>query len=218
MNVKDGLSSFSKQELQAFAENVWTIDGPNIRDFGLTFTTRMMAVRLIDGSVWVNSPVPVPFETLKQITASGQVKYILAATPRHVWRLEGWHVLFPEAQLWAPRATPFTLKKGDLPFTGILSDVPERGWADDFDQLAFKGSPFIEEILFFHKKSRTVILDDLIQINLVMEGTPRQNALFQLDGAAQPYGGVPLDIRLAFTNRKLACRSLEELFSWNSTS
>ena len=96
MNVKDGLSSFSKQELQAFAENVWTIDGPKVHDFGLRFATQMMVVKLIDGSVWV--PVSVPFETLKQITALGQVKYILAATPRHVWRLERWHVLFPEAQ------------------------------------------------------------------------------------------------------------------------
>jgi len=215
MDVKDGLSSFSKQELQAFAENVWTIDGPNVRDFGLTFTTRMMVVKLIDGSLWVNSPVPVPFKTLNQITALGPVKYLLAATPRHVWRLEGWHTLFPEAQLWAPRATPFTLKKGNLPFTGILSDAPECGWADDFDQLAFKGSPFIEEILFFHKVSRTVIMDDLIQINPMMEGKPLQNALFKLDGAAQPYGGVPLDIRLAFTSRKLARRSLEQLFSWD---
>ena len=192
MNVKDGLSSFSKQELQAFAENVWTIDGPKAHDFGLTFATQMMVVKLIDGSVWVSSPAPVPFETLKQITALGQVKYIPAATPRHVWRLERWHVLFPEAQLWAPRATPFTLKKGNLPFTGILSDVLERGLANDFDQLAFKGSPFIEGILFFPKKSRTVMLDDLIQINPVMEGKPLQNALFKLEGAAQPYAGVPL--------------------------
>jgi hypothetical protein len=212
-SMKEDPNSLPRHELRELAKNVWIVNGPNVRDFGLTFTTRMMVVKLIDGSLWVNSPVPVPFETLKQITALGPVKYLLAATPRHVWRLEGWHALFPEAQLWAPRATPFTLKKGNLPFTGILSDAPERGWADDFDQLAFKGSPFIEEILFFHKESRTVILDDLIQINPMMEGKPLQNALFKLDGAAQPYGGVPLDIRLSFTNRKLARRSLEKLLS-----
>ena len=140
-------------DLPAFAENVWIVDGPNVRDMGVMFTTRMAIVKLSDGSLWVNSPVSVPFDTLKRITELGPVKYLLAATPRHVWRLAAWHALFPEAQLWAPRSTPFTLKKGHLPFTGILGDQPPQGWKDDFDQLAFKGNPLIEEVIFFHGAS-----------------------------------------------------------------
>ena len=201
-------------ELQAFAENVSIIDGPPVRDFGVMFTTRMTVVKLSDGSLWVNSPVSAPFDTLKRITESGSVRYLVAATPRHVWRLEGWHTLFPEAQLWATRTTPFTLKRGRLPFTGILGDEPPRDWADDLDQLAFKGNPLIEEVIFFHKKSRTVILDDLIQANPIVKGKPLRNALFKLAGVASPHGGVALDIRLSFTNRNLARRSLEKLFSW----
>ena len=202
-------------DLPAFAENVWIVDGPNVRDMGVMFTTRMAVVKLSDGSLWVNSPVSVPFDTLKRITELGPVKYLLAATPRHVWRLAAWHTLFPEAQLWAPRPTPFTLKKGRLPFTGILGDEPPQAWANDFDQLAFKGNPLIEEVLFFHKQSRTVILDDLIQIHPMVKGKPLRNALFKLEGVASPHGGVPLDIRLSFTNRDLARRSLEKLLSWD---
>jgi hypothetical protein len=202
-------------DLSAFSEGIWIVDGPYVRDMGVTFTTRMAVVQLSDGSLWVNSPVSVPFETLKRIADCGPVKYILAATPRHVWRLAAWHTLFPEAQLWAPRTTPFTLKKGDLPLTGTLGDMPYQGWADDVDQLAFKGNPLIEEVVFFHKQSRTVILDDLIQINPVVDGKPFRNALFKLEGVASPHGGVGLDIRLSFTNRDLARRSLEKLLSWD---
>src|SRR5215472_12823048 len=101
--------------MHAFAHNVWIVDGPHVRDFGVLFPTRMTIVLLSDGSVWVDSPVPVPFETLQRITAVGDVRSLVAATPRHVWRLEAWHTLFPEAQLWVPRTTPFTLKKGHLP-------------------------------------------------------------------------------------------------------
>ncbi len=202
-------------QLQAFAENVSIIDGMPVRDFGVMFTTRMTVVKLSDGSLWVNSPVSVPFDTLKRITESGSVRYLVAATPRHVWRLEEWHTLFPEAQLWAPRTTPFTLKKGRLPFTGILGDEPPQGWANDLDQLAFKGNPLIEEVLFFHEKSRTVILDDLIQINPIVKGKILRNALFKLAGVAFPHGGVALDIRLSFTNRNLARRSLKKLLSWD---
>ena len=171
-------------ELHAFAKNVSIVDGPNVRDFGVMFTTRMVIVRLSDGSLLLNSPVSVPFDTLKRITQLGPVRYLVAATPRHVWRLDGWHTLFPEAQLWAARTTPFTLKKQHLPFTGTLGDAPPHGWAEDLDQLAFKGNPLIEEVIFFHKQSGTVILDDLIQIHPVVKGKALRNALFKLGGVA----------------------------------
>jgi len=202
-------------ELQAFAKNVWIADGPDVRDMGIMFTTRMTVVKLTDGSLWLESPVPVPFDTLKSITELGSVRYLLAATPRHVWRLESWHTLFPEAQLWVPRNTAFTLKKGHLPITGILGDAPNQGWAEDLDQLAFKGSPLIEEVLFFHKASRTVILDDLIQIHPTVKGKLLRNALFKLEGVESPHGGVGLDIKLTFTDRNLARQSLEKLLSWD---
>ena len=202
-------------ELHAFAKNVSIVDGPSVRDMGVMFTTRMTVVRLFDGSLLVNSPVSVPFDTLKRITEVGPVRYLVAATPRHVWRLDEWHTLFPEAQLWAARTTPLTLKKRHLLFTGTLGDVPPLGWAEDLDQLAFKGNPLIEEVIFFHKQSGTVILDDLIQFHPVVKGKVLRNALFKLGGVGYPQGGVPLDIRLSFTNRNLARRSLEKLLSWD---
>jgi hypothetical protein len=205
----------SVKSVQAFAPNIWIIDGPTVRDFGVLFTTRMTVVSLADGSIWIESPVSVPFETLTRITAWGPVRYLVAATPRHVWRLSAWHTLFPDAQLWVPRPTPFTLKKGHLPLTGMLKDSPPSDWEEDFDQLAFQGNPLIEEVLFFHQASRTVILDDLIQVHPSVKGKPLRNALFQLEGVASPPGGVGLDFRLSFTNRKLARRSLDKLLSWD---
>jgi Domain of unknown function (DUF4336) len=202
-------------DLQAFAENIWIADGPQVRDMGLIFTTRMTIVKLSDGSLWVDSPVPVSFDTLKRITELGPVRYLVAATPRHVWRLEGWHTLFPEAQLWASRTTLLTLQKEHLPFTGILGDAPPNSWADAFDQLAFEGNPLLSEVLFFHKKARTVILDDLIQINPLVKGKPFRNALYKLEGVAYPHGGVALDMRLFFMNRNLARQSLEKVLSWD---
>ncbi len=203
------------KECEQFADDLWVVEGPNVRDMGLMFTTRMTVAKLSDGSVWINSPVSVSFGMLKRIAELGPVRYLLAATPRHVWRLTAWHTLFPDAQLWASRATPFTLKKGTLPFAGILGDEPPQGWKIDFDQLAFKGNPLIEEVVFFHRQSRTVILDDLIQIHPIVKGKPFRNALFKLGGVVSPQGGVGLDIRLSFIHRDLARQSLEKLLSWD---
>lgn len=200
---------------ESFAEDVWIIDGPPVRDSGVTFTTRMTVVKLSDGSLWVDSPVSLPFDMLERITGLGAVRYLIAATPRHVWRLDEWHTLFPGAELWVPRPTPFTLKKGSFPVTGILGDIPGSGWSDDIDQCAFRGNPLIEEIFFFHKKSHTVILDDLIQVHPLVKGSPFRNALIRMAGVAEPHGGVPLDIRLSFINRNAARKSLEKLLSWD---
>ena len=83
------------------------------------------------------------------------------------------------------------------------------------EQLAFKGSFALREVVFFHKQSRTVILGDLIQANPMLKGRPIRNAVFRLAGAAYPKGGVGLDIRLSFRNRALARESLERLLSWD---
>jgi len=108
-----------------------------------------------------------------------------------------------------------TLQQGPLPITGVLGDVPSSGWADDFDQLVFKGSPLLSEVIFLHKHTRTLILDDLIQANSVLESRPFRNAFFKLDGALAPHGGVAHDIRLSFTNRSLARQSLEQVLAWD---
>lgn len=204
-----------RPELQVFGKDIWIVDGPNVRDMFLTFTTRMTIVKLFDGSLWINSPVPVSFDMLKQITTLGSVKYLLSATPRHVWRLDGWHTLFPEAQLWATQKSPFTLMKGHFSFTGILGEEPYKDWANDFDQLVFKGSPLIKEVFFYHKASNTVIMDDLIQIHSIIKGKAFLNSFIKLEGVASPYGGVSLDLRLSFTNRNKARQSLKKLLSWD---
>lgn len=216
IQVEQGvLKSLPNHGLQSFGKNIWVIDGPDVRDMGIIFTTRMTIVKLHDGSLWVSSPVNVSFDTLKEINALGPVRYILAATPRHVWRLEAWHTLFPEAQLWISRITSFTLKKGPLPYAGILSDTPPKEWMEDLEQLVFKGSPFIEEVLFFHKESHTLIMDDLIQNHRERKGQPLSNALLKLLGVTYPSGGVARDMRLAFTNRSMARLSLNKLLSWD---
>ena len=203
------------EHLQEFAHNVWLADGPIVRDMGIFFTTRMTIIKLSDGSIWIESPIPVSFATLNEISQLGQVRYLLAATPRHVWRLAAWHTLFPGAQCWASRPTAFTLKKGALPMAGYLSDHPVDAWSADFDQLEFKGNPFLSEVLFFHRNSHTVILGDLIQRNRVLEGRTLTNLMFKLEGAQYPGGGVGLDMKMTFVNRNLARRSLEKLLSWD---
>lgn len=104
----------------------------------------MIVVQLNSRSWWVNSPVSAPRELLDRMAAEGPVRYLVAPTKMHVWRLESWHELFPEAELWAPPRVPHELKS--LPFAGVLGDLPPKGWADDSDHLVFRGNLFVDEV------------------------------------------------------------------------
>ncbi len=54
-------------------------------------------------------------------------------------------------------------RKPDLRFDAELSDDPDPAWAADIDQVIFRGSLAMEEVVFFHRESRTAIVCDLIQ-------------------------------------------------------
>ena len=199
--------------LQEFAENVWIVDGPPVRFLGMLFPTRMILVKLSDGSLWVNSPVSTEPEILSRLSELGPVHYLVAPNRLHVWRLEEWHIRFPDAELWLPSRIPRAFK--NLPAAGFLGDISPPSWEKDLDQLVFRGNLFLEEVFFLHKPSRTVILADLIQNHPLHKRQPLINLIKRLGGVASFPGGVPRDIRLSFVNRGKARQSLEELLSWD---
>lgn len=207
--------SIESPQLQQFGRNIWIADGPNVRDMGLLFTTRMTVVRLSDGSLWVESPVALSPDVREEINRMGPVRYIVASTQRHIWRLAAWHELYPNAQVWAPRNVRLAVGKAPSTANDLFTDTPATGWKQDLEQVAFKGSSLLKEVAFFHAESRTVIMGDLIQANPIMKGHPFRNALITVFGVAHPNGGVPPDIRLSFKDRELARQSLDRILSWD---
>ena len=197
--------------LQSFAEDIWIANGPSVGFVVASLPTRMIVVKLSDGSLWINSPVAVSSETLNQIERIGPVRYLVAPTTFHVWRLEQWHKLFPDAQLWGPPKV--SRGSSHIAFSGRLQNFAPAGWAGDLEQLVFKGNLFIEEVEFLHKKSRTLILTDFLQNYNCERGDPAGNIVKQIGGVLN--GGVPLDLRLSFTNRQLGREVLATLLSWD---
>ncbi len=201
--------------LTALGDGLYVVDGPVVRDMGVHFTTRMSVVQLSTGDVWVSSPVEVPFEVLSEIRQLGPVRYLVSPTPRHFWRLYAWHTLFPDAELWSSPLTPITLKHGNLPLTGILDDQATLPWTPDLKHAVIRGSNWLNEVAFFHRPSRTLLMEDVIQIHDARPGHPLRNALIDLGGVAAPGGGVSRDIRLTFRHRDAARESVKRILAWD---
>lgn len=212
--------------LQCVNVDIWTAEGPTVRAFFVPLPTRMIIVKLGDGALWINSPVAVSRETLEEIVELGPVRYLVAPTTLHLWRLAQWHTLFPQAQLWGPPKMPrgfasaafariAQIPRGlaRVASAGYLQDTPPAAWAGDVEQLVFRGNCLIEEAEFLHKKSRTLILTDFIQNYRAEDGDFVSNLVKRAGGVLN--GGVPRDVRWSFTNRLLARASLEKMLSWD---
>lgn len=193
--------------LRRFADDIWIGDGPPVTAFGpLKFPTRTIVVRLGDGSLWVNSPIGDPEADLE---ALGAVRYLVAPTRLHVWRLERWRTAYPAAELWGPPRTPRRFQ--GIEFAGNLGDEGSP-WERDIDQVVFRGNALIDEVEFLHRKSGTAIFADFIQNYPSQPGRVIGNALMRVAGVLD--GGVPRDIRLSMTRRDLARASLDRILAW----
>ena len=193
--------------LAAFGPNIWIADGPVVKGAGFSFPTRMIVVKLADGSVWINSPVEATREQMQSLSALGPVKYLVAPSPLHVWRLQRWAECFPQAQLWCPPR----MRRAN-PSMHVLGDEPPTGWSAELDQMVFRGSAILDEVYFLHHESRTLIFCDFIQ--QYAPRNPVLNALATIAGVRS--GGTPPDIRLSFAFGKTQGReSLRRLLSWD---
>lgn len=195
------------QPLQEFGPHIWIADGPVVKTAGFSFPTRMIVVKLSDGSVWINSPVQATREQMESVAALGPVKYLVAPSSLHVWRFEGWSGVYPQAELWIPPRTRIP-----NPSMHVLGDDPPAAWSADLDQMVFRGSAILDEVYFHHRGSRTLIFNDFIQ--RYDPRNPFLRALATLAGVRS--GGTPPDIRLSFTFGKAQGReSLRKLLSWD---
>lgn len=207
--------------LKLIGEDLWVVDGPIVRMsyFGgsVPFPTRMVIVRLESGDLFVWSPTEPCDELLTQIDALGPVRHLVSPNKIHYEHIAAWKQAYPGAKAWASpgvrdRAASQNI---EVEFDADLGDEAEPAWREDLDQLIFRGSHFMEEIVFFHRASRTVILADLIE-NFEPEKVGRfYGSLARLAGAVETDGKAPIDLRLTFLGRKEEARScLDKLLSW----
>jgi hypothetical protein len=82
------------------------------------------------------------------------------------------------------------------------------------DQLRFRGSKTMEEFVFFHRASRTLVLTDLIE-NFEAGKLPGiLRCMGRLGGVLDPDGKTPLDLRMTFS-KSAARTSLASMLAWH---
>ena len=144
--------------LLPLAPALWELDAP-LSVFGMELGHRMTVARLPDASPWIHSPVAYAPDLGSELKALGRVAHIVAPNAMHDTYLESWFAAFPNARFHA--APGLAKARPDLRFTDTLGDVPDPAWAGVFDQRVLQGMPRLNEVVFLHRASRTLIITDL---------------------------------------------------------
>ncbi len=198
--------------LNPFGQDMYFADGPTVSFYGFPYPTRMVVVRLSTGKVWIWSPVALTEELATEVESFGPVSYIVSPNKLHHLALPGWSSRWPDARLYAPPG--LALKKKDVHFNAELGDEPDQAWMTDIDQVVFRGSFAMEEVVFFHRTSRTAIFGDLIQRFPEATTAGWKGMFMRLDGLVGQHGSTPREWRLSFLSRERARAARRKVLDW----
>ena len=139
-------------------DSLWVAQMP-LRTYGLEMGTRMTVCRLSSGELWIHSPIKPDEELRQQLDSMGRVQFIIAPNRQHHFFIRDFRDAYPEALLFGSPDLP--QKFPDITFDGVLGERPEPGWREELDQVPIKGNIFHDEVVFYHRQSRTLIVSDL---------------------------------------------------------
>jgi hypothetical protein len=199
--------------LTEIEKNLWIVEGGAVRFLGIPYPTRMTVVRLADGSLWIHSPIQLDSALTEELQALGPVRYLISPNKLHHLFMGEWAERWPEARTYA--SPGLAKRRKDLRFDAELGDRPEPDWAEEIDQVIFRGSFAMEEVVFFHRPSRSVIVTDLVQKFDPASLAWFQRAVMRLDGMVGPDGSTPREWRLSFWNRRAAREALRKALAWD---
>lgn len=208
---------------KSVAADLWIVDGPPIDmavglGMSMPFPTRMVVVRLGNGDLWCHSPIAPDDALFAALDALGPVRHLVSPNKLHYAHIAAWKRRYPQATAWASPGVRerAAAQRIEVAFDVDLADTPPAAWAADIDQLRFRGSRVMQEFVFFHRASASVILADLIENFEAARLSPGLRLLARVGGVLDPDGRPPLDLRLTFLGHKAEARaSLARMLAWH---
>jgi hypothetical protein len=150
--------------LREVDNNIWVAEKP-LKYFGLNVGTRMTVIRLTNGELVVISPIGIDELLLGQINAIGRVSYIISPNLYHYLFAAHCKSMYPSAQFWA--ASGLESKRPELVIDrvmcdrqGTILDEVDYLFFDGFRTFGLSGASPLNEYVFFHHQSQTLILTD----------------------------------------------------------
>jgi hypothetical protein len=198
--------------LQGIGTNsgLWILDREFLLGPGIEFGTRTTLVKLADGSVLVHAPAEMSEAEVAEIKALGRVSTLVAPNSFHHLFLEKAMTAFPDATL---HAAPSVIAKYPQLVATALTETPAPAWDGVLEQVYVEGAPKLDEFVFFHPGSRTLLLVDLC-FNVQKATRIRTRVMLTIMGAWGRLGPSRL-ARSMFKDRAGVRGSVDRILDWD---
>jgi len=151
--------------LRQIDPDIWVAVQP-LRYFGLGVGTRMTAIRLANRELAIISPIELDDATSRALDEIGTIRHIIAPNLHHYLFADNFKKHYPDATFWA--APGLDIKKPELAINRTIQGDADSLWNgleyvlfDGFRTLGLSGFDSVNECVFFHRVSRTLILTDI---------------------------------------------------------
>jgi len=196
--------------LENIGEDIWVCTLP-FSAYGLTISSRMTIVRLPGRQLFIHSPLRLLDNLESVLNGLGDVRYVVCPNQFHYKFVRDYYVAYKDAEIYA--APGLANKRKELNFHGALADKPHDPWKDHLEHILFQGAPSLNEIVFFHKPSKTLILTDLAS-NVGPTSAPGLRTWVKLNGQYGEFGTTRA-VKLLFKDKIRARRSLLHVINWD---
>jgi hypothetical protein len=152
--------------LKPVGDGIWIVDsGPLHAAGAIPLPVRMTVMQLEDGGIVLHSPTRYDPVLRQEIESLGAIRHIVAPNSAHWSFVKDWKGRVPDALTWAApglrRRRP--VKKARIPWHGDLGAQSQAHFGPDIDQIEVPGIGGFCEVCFYHQKSRSLVVTDLIQ-------------------------------------------------------
>ena len=198
--------------MKEFIANKIHIDEIPLQFLGMQLGTRMTVIKMKNNSLFLHSPTKLTHVLKNILDELGKVSIIVCPNKLHHLYINSYVENYPKAKLYA--APGLEKKRKDIQFKGTLEDKPDQEWSEEIDQMVFKGCFLMEEVFFFHKETKTLIITDFIQSihsyhNLFERIMGRVGGIFENPSP-------PRDLRLLMRlDRQTARNSINRVKQWD---
>lgn len=192
--------------MKMLENNLW-VSEKAFRLFGADFGNRMTVVKLADGGLFVHSPIELDSNIEAGIKSLGPVSLIVTPNSFHGLYVNEWLLAFPEARHITVNGT------GAATPSTTLSDSTCRLWEPEIASLHVNGINKLNEYVFFHKQSRTLILTDLV-FNVGTDISWWSKVFFRLNDTYGKFGPTRL-LRSMVDDREALRASINRILDWN---
>lgn len=201
--------------LEQLSDDLWIYSIPH-QFLGLHMGARMTIIRQANQGLILHSPIPLTSDIKSQLDDLGPVEHLIAPNLFHHMYVKEYTETYPKARLHG--AQGLQQKRQDLQFHTQLTNQAQSNtkallWDNTLEHITIEGMPKLQETVFFHKASQTLICCDLLLNvqNTKNWWTKVYLKLSNVDGKI----GVSKVIKMVFKNKSQARQSMDRILKWD---